>query len=291
VIAKEGNMPNIIMAGPPGCGKTSSVLCLARELLGDNYKNGVLELNASDDRTLDVVRNKIKMFAKKQVTLPPGKHKIIILDEADSIPKASQQALRRIMELYSSTTRFALACNTSSKIIEPIQSRCAIVRFHSLSNDDISKRLEHVIQKEKIIKGEEEDGIEALIYTSDGDMRNALNNLQSTVAGFGIITAENVFKVCDQPHPVLIKKFYKIVLKKDFLNAHEKLKKLIEKGYCVSDIIGTLGKVSKSFDFQNEVLQLEFIKEIGITHIRIVEGVESQLQLYSLLSKLCGIKQ
>lgn len=250
-----------------------------------------MELNASDDRTLDVVRNKIKMFAKKQVTLPPGKHKIIILDEADSIPKVSQQALRRIMELYSSTTRFALACNTSSKIIEPIQSRCAIVRFHGLSNEDISKRLDFVIEKEKVIKGEDEDGIEALIYTADGDMRNALNNLQSTFAGFGIITSENVFRVCDQPHPVLVKEIIQNCIKKDFIEAQKKLQKLIEKGYCVSDIIGTLSKVTKSFDFQNESLQLEFIKEIGIAHIRVIDGVESNLQLSALLAKLCKIKQ
>jgi replication factor C subunit 2/4 len=122
-IATVGNLPNIILAGPPGIGKTTSILCLAREMLGDSYKNAVLELNASDARGIDIVRNKIKMFAQKKVTLPPGKHKIIILDEADSMTGAAQQALRRTMEIYSATTRFALACNNSTKIIEPIQSR------------------------------------------------------------------------------------------------------------------------------------------------------------------------
>lgn len=129
-IATVGNLPNIILAGPPGIGKTTSILCLAREMLGESYKNAVLELNASDARGIDIVRNKIKMFAQKKVTLPPGKHKIIILDEADSMTAAAQQALRRTMEIYSATTRFALACNNSTKIIEPIQSRYRMRKFH-----------------------------------------------------------------------------------------------------------------------------------------------------------------
>ena len=136
-IAVQGNVPNIILAGPPGTGKTTSVMCLARETLGDQFKNAVLELNASDARGIDVVRNKIKLFAQKKVNLPYGRHKIIILDEADSMTSAAQQALRRTMEIYSSTTRFALACNNSTKIIEPIQSRCAVLRYTRLSDAEI----------------------------------------------------------------------------------------------------------------------------------------------------------
>ncbi|CAA3009410.1 Replication factor C subunit 2 [Olea europaea subsp. europaea] len=150
VIARDGNMPNLILAGPPGTGKTTSILALAHELLGPNYREAVLELNASDDRGIDVVRNKIKMFAQKKVTLPPGRHKIIILDEADSMTSGAQQALRRTMEIYSNSTRFALACNTSSKIIEPIQSRCALVRFARLSDQEILGRLMVVVAAEKV---------------------------------------------------------------------------------------------------------------------------------------------
>ncbi|KAI5443268.1 Subunit of heteropentameric Replication factor C (RF-C), variant 3, partial [Lathyrus oleraceus] len=150
VIARDGNMPNLILSGPPGTGKTTSILALAHELLGPNYREAVLELNASDDRGIDVVRNKIKMFAQKKVTLPPGRHKVVILDEADSMTSGAQQALRRTMEIYSNSTRFALACNTSSKIIEPIQSRCAIVRFSRLSDQEILGRLMVVVQAEKV---------------------------------------------------------------------------------------------------------------------------------------------
>jgi replication factor C subunit 2/4 len=173
-------------------------------MLGDDvYKQAVLELNASDARGIDVVRNKIKMFAQKKVTLPSGRHKIIILDEADSMTSAAQQALRRTMEIYSSTTRFALACNNSTKIIEPIQSRCAVLRYSRLSDAEVLLRLQQVAASEQVVF--ESSGLEAIIFSAEGDMRNALNSLQSTVSGFGYVSAENVFKVCDQPQPVKLR--------------------------------------------------------------------------------------
>ena len=134
----------------PGIGKTTSVHCLAHELLGHSYADGVLELNASDDRGIDVVRNQIKHFAQKKLHLPQGKHKIVILDEADSMTAGAQQALRRTMELYSNSTRFAFACNQSNKIIEPLQSRCAILRYSKLSDEDVLKRLLEIIKLEDV---------------------------------------------------------------------------------------------------------------------------------------------
>ena len=193
VIADDGNVPNLILAGPPGTGKTTSMHCLARALLGSAYKQACLELNASDARGIDVVRGKIKSFAQKKVSLPPRRHKIIILDEADSMTASAQQALRRTMEIYAGTTRFALACNISSKIIEPIQSRCAILRFSRLADDELLRRLMEVIEAEGVKYAP--DGLRALVFTAQGDMRNALNNLQSTAAGFGTVNEKNVFKV------------------------------------------------------------------------------------------------
>lgn len=131
----QGSIPNLILSGPPGVGKTSSVLCIVRELLDTYFKEATLELNASDERGIDVVRDQIKSFAQKKVPLPPGRTKIIILDEADSLTDGAQHALRMIISNFSQTTRFVLSCNTSSKIIEPIQSRCIILRFGKLRDN------------------------------------------------------------------------------------------------------------------------------------------------------------
>lgn len=288
VIARDGNMPHIIISGMPGIGKTTSIHCLANALLGPAYKDAVLELNASDERGIDVVRNRIKAFAQKKVTLKPGRHKIIILDEADSMTTGAQQALRRTMEIYANTTRFALACNQSNKVIEPIQSRCAILRYARLTEAQVLQRLLQICKAEDVKYSE--DGLAALIFTAEGDMRQAVNNLQSCVAGFGFVNGENVFKVADQPSPVAIETLLKACQRGEIDKAMDKLNEVWDKGYSSVDVITTLFRVVKTMDSLPEFMKLEYIKEIGMTHMVILEGVQTLLQLAGLIGRLCKLQ-
>jgi replication factor C subunit 2/4 len=291
LLVEDGNMPHMIISGLPGIGKTTSIHCLAYELLGPElYQQATLELNASDDRGIDVVRNKIKQFAQTKILLPAGRHKIIILDEADSMTPGAQQALRRTMEIYSNTTRFAFACNQSLKIIEPLQSRCAILRYTKLSDEQVLERLLEVTKLEDVKYNSE--GLQALIFTAEGDMRHAINNLQSTVAGFGFVNDINVFKIVDQPHPLVIKKILASCCSNKGGNIDEALElldNLWEKGYSAIDIVTLSFRVAKTLPGISELKRLDMIKEIGFVHMRVLEGVSSYLQLCGLFAKLCDL--
>ncbi|MCJ1458388.1 replication factor C subunit 4 [Mycoblastus sanguinarius] len=287
IIAKDGNMPHVIISGMPGIGKTTSILCLARQLLGDAYKEAVLELNASDERGIDVVRNRIKGFAQKKVTLPNGRQKLVILDEADSMTSGAQQALRRTMEIYSSTTRFSFACNASNKIIEPLQSRCAILRYARLTDQQVVSRLMQICEAEKVQYAD--DGIAALVFSAEGDMRQAINNLQSTFAGFGFVSGDNVFRVVDAPHPIKVQAVIKACWETRIEQAVEGTTELWDLGYSSHDIVSSMFRVTKTMPGLSEHARLEFIKEIGFCHMRVLEGVQTLVQLWGCVARLCRI--
>lgn len=290
VIGHEGNVPNIVLSGPPGCGKTTSVWALARELLGDKVKEAVLELNASDERGIDVVRHRIKTFAQTKVTLPEGRHKIIILDEADSMTDGAQQALRRTMEMYTKTTRFALACNQSEKIIEPIQSRCALLRYTKLSPVQLLTRVKEVAKAEKV--NYDDGGLEAILFTAQGDMRQALNNLQATVNAYELVNKENVLKVCDEPHPDLMIKMLHYCTDRKFFEASKIIHEFHRLGFSSDDIVSTLFRVVKTVELSKNVseqLRMEYIRQIAMCHMRIVQGLTSKLQLSRLIADLCRV--
>ena len=191
----------------------------------------------------------------------------------------AQQALRRTMEVYSNTTRFCLACNMANKIIEPIQSRCAILRYAKLRDTEILKRLLEICESEKVLlvintpgsklnfSGGQvkynDDGLTALIFTSEGDMRQAINNLQSTWSGFGFISSENVFKVCDQPHPIIIQSILDACQRSDIDTAMDKIQELWDQGYSAVDVVVTIFRVVKASDKMPEYTKLEFIKVVS----------------------------
>ena len=288
-IAVSGNLPNLILAGPPGTGKTTSVLALAHQLLGENFKNAVIELNASDERGINVVRDKIKRFAQQKIPLPQGRHKIIILDEADSMTSSAQGSMRVTISDYSNTTRFVLACNDSSKIIEAIQSRCIVLRFGKLSEEDIRKRINAVLSLEGA--DFDEGGLKAIVDTCNGDMRYALNNSQSCIVGFGKITEENVYRIVELPRPQEIEKIYNFCINREFVKAINKFDELFDDGYSCLEIISVFNRLIQDNDKIEDKKRILLLKKISEFKMNIIDGLDNNLQMSGFISEIYNIFQ
>lgn len=282
-IAKNGNIPHMIFSGAPGTGKTTSVICLAKNLLGDKFYDAFLELNASDERGIDIIRSKISMFCKKKISLPEGRHKIIFLDEVDSMTSPAQQALRRIIELHAQSTRFVMACNTSTKIIEAIQSRCSVLRFGRIDDESMYERMVKVCQLEKAKY--DEDALKFLIQNCDGDMRNAINNLQAILTTYEEVTEEHVRDIIDKPDTIIIDNLLDKCLKKDFDGANEIATELVEHGYSSLDVIQILFISIKSYELEI-YKKLKILDYIGDTQMNLINGGDPYLQLMALVSRI-----
>ncbi|MFH1470963.1 MAG: replication factor C small subunit [Candidatus Micrarchaeota archaeon] len=277
------NMPNLLFSGAPGIGKTTATLALAHDLFGDDYAGSLLELNASDERGIDVVRGKIKDFART-IPLSDVPFKIIFLDEADALTSDAQHALRRTMELYSSSTRFILSCNYSSKIIGPIQSRCAVFRYRPLQKDDVTKMLEHIAKLEHLHL--ENDALEALVYVSEGDMRKAINALQGASLVSKKIGSDTVYKTTSLARPQEIREMLELAIGGKFLEARDKLDYvLIEYGMGGEEVMLQIYKEVTRLDVPDRT-KLALVDRIGEYNFRLVEGANERLQLEALLAQI-----
>jgi replication factor C small subunit len=277
----SGNLPHLLFAGPAGTGKTTSAIALARELYRDVWQQNFHELNASDERGIVVVRTKIKEFARTQ---PIGEmpFKIIFLDEADALTPEAQAALRRTMEKFSGTCRFILSCNYSSKIIEPIQSRCAVFRFRALLEEDIKKYMAWVAEQESLTITE--DGYSALLYVARGDMRKAINALQVGATLDSKITDEILYKSTATARPEDVQELLKVALTGDFIKSREHLDNLlINYGLSGEDIIRQIHHEVFNLDIP-EITKVELVDKIGEVEFRLVEGSNERIQLESLIA-------
>ncbi len=274
-------IPHLLLAGPPGVGKTTAAMITCKKILGENWKDFTLELNASDERGINTVRNKIKIFAKHIDFRNKIPYRIIILDEADEMTNDAQTALRRIMESSSKTTRFILICNYSSRIIEPIQSRCSIFRFNRIDNESIQKHLKKICKLEKIKFSEE--ALEKITDAVNGDLRHSMNLLQSS-ANSGELNSDNVKKIAGISGKDKVSNIVSDALKGNFKEASKELNILINVyGMNERDFL----KFANSSVSNMEIEEIEkVIKILAKYDYRLIMGANPIIQLNALLSEL-----
>ena len=279
---KTKNVPHLLFAGPAGTGKTTCSLALAKELYQDTWKQNFIELNASDERGIGIIRGKIKNFAR---TAPIGKSqfKIIFLDEADSLTSDAQSALRRTIEKHTRICRFILSVNFSSRVIEPIQSRCTVFRFSPIKEADIKEYMKKIAEKEKLEISE--DGLETLVFISRGDLRKAINVLQVGASVNKKITAEVLYETSATAKPEDVKSLINTALTGNFMAARTKLYDLLIKyGLSGEDIIKQIHQNIFDLAIPDES-KVKLIEKAGETEFRLIEGSNAHIQLEALLAQ------
>jgi replication factor C subunit 2/4 len=304
-ILETKSVPNMIITGEPGTGKTSTILFLAKQIYGDCYNENVLELNASDDRGLSIINNTIYPFCKKKTSCinenlkSSGKypaHKLVILDEADSITPKAQNLLSNIISEFRKNTRIVFICNDCTQIIESIQSRCMIVKYPRINTDNLFQKIELICQNEKIPYTNE--GINTLLFVSDQDIRQSINNLECIYYSFGKLDENTVYKLIDKPKPYYISQILASCYANDYNHTIQIVKSLYNKGYTPNDILLTFMKFlfENSHDYEIELntgkinikdeTRLKIYEIISLSYIRVNGGIDTLLQLCGCISKI-----
>ncbi len=285
---QQKNLPHVLFAGPPGVGKSTLALVIARELFGENWRQNFLELNSSDERGIDVVRVKVKDFARTKAigTVP---FKIIFLDECDALTKEAQQALRRTMENYTNTCRFILAANYSSKIIDPIQSRCAVFRFKPLPQEEVFALIDTIAKQEQLKLTS--DAKKALYDVSEGDCRRLENILQSCAAMQNVVASEHIFSLASMAQPKELAQLLQTALAGDFVKARDSLlDTMLKYGLSGLDVIKQIQREVWNLSIDNRA-KVALIDKCGEIEFRLVEGSDDFVQLEALLAHVSAIKK
>lgn len=283
---ESGQLPNMLFSGPPGVGKTATAVAIARELYGEKWSDYFLELNASDNRGIDVVREDVKNFAK---TASDENYRIIFLDESDALTDDAQSALRRTMETYSSNVRFILSCNYPSQIIPPIQSRCSIHRFDKLSDDAIVSQIEEIYSEENIQL--DNSAIDAICYASNGDMRRTINILQAVSIYDREIDEEDIFEITNTVKPEVVRSIIKEAINGKFIKSRNKTRNIMEnKGVTSSELLEQF--YDEIWDSNMNIKGKDAVKisdHIGEVDYRLTQGANEKIQIDSLLSKISDL--
>jgi replication factor C small subunit len=281
----EKNLPHLLFVGPAGIGKTSSILALARDLYGSGYQNYILELNASDERGINIIREKVKNFARTAALASPVNFKILIMDEADHLTSDAQHALRRTMEIYTRTCRFCLIGNYSENIIDPIQSRCSVFRFIPLKDENVEDYLFKIVKNENLELSKE--GFYALYNASEGDLRKATNLLQAAAASGKRIDDTSIYEVLGSVRPDTVRKMLESALHGSFIESRELLRDLlINKGIAPEDIVRISYREIMKHPQITEVNKVAISDKLGEVDYRLTQGSRPEIQISTLLAYL-----
>ncbi len=279
---QQKNMPHQLYAGPAGVGKSTLAIVVAKKLFGSQWRQNFLELNASDERGIDIVRVKVKDFARTKA-IGDVPFKIIFLDECDALTREAQQALRRTMENYTTTCRFILSCNYSSKIIDPIQSRCSVFRFKPLEKKELGLIIDKIAKEEHLKVTEKAK--EALEEISEGDCRRLENVMQSCAAISKNINEQLIYDLASVAEPKEVKEVLNLAIENKFIEARNKLlDTMLNHSLSGLDIIKQIQKQILDLDIDNRA-KMDLIEKCGEIEFRMTEGSDEFIQLEALLAQ------